>query len=121
MLRACLLLLLLTACSGPVAYSVAGDLDPALVRDAARQWSDACGRELFYQVPSGGVRVYRGVCILPGTAGESNGDYVLICGEPTVALYAHELGHVLGLDHRPTGIMAARFDPDVRVTSSDCP
>ncbi len=123
--------LLLVACSSSyepmrgLRFPSATPEQYAAASDAVEDWNKACGLGLTLTRAIGDweiVLVPQGS--LGGHAGRANLDQERIEIDATFSttreLYAHEIGHALGLDHRERGIMREHWFFGTHVTASDC-
>lgn len=93
---------------------------------AVVEWNAACDADLTLSSGPGAVAI---VIVPAGSLGEHGGeadtDHDVVRIDERVAaeraIYAHELGHMLRLDHKPAGVMATPVAWDARVTRGDCP
>jgi hypothetical protein len=131
-MRALAVAVLLVAC-GPRSTSLAfRDATPeqyAAAFEAVTQWREACGVDVEISRDDGSVavrvvpnlRVPRDVGLYHYDSDGNEWIHVDARRAADSALYAHEIGHALGMNHRPDGIM--RFDVafGTRVRPEDCP
>jgi hypothetical protein len=99
-----------------------------MAQDAAAEWRNVCGAEISFS-RQGTTRIEE-VSALPGFYGYTY-PVDAATGRPTliqVIVYAderttiaHEMGHAMGLQHTPTGVMSIHRSPGVHVQPSDCP
>lgn len=98
---------------------------------AASEWNRACP-DVWVQVTRGGdgipMRVVPANSLLSvGWAGVTRFDDGAVEQIEVDAAYAyrsvfaHEIGHALGLEHKAQGVMRSAADLDAHVTAGDCP
>ena len=131
-----LLCLFLAGCNWPSQISfffpAAPDDAFAAATQAASEWNAACpGVQLDVTRSVGDVPIHivPGEMIAPALAVthrhsiQREPDFMLVSegAQTWRSVYAHEMGHALGLDHHDQGIMLPQTHPDLHVTPADCP
>ena len=122
--------LVLVACSrgldGRLSFEGAPPEAFSAAYGAVAEWNAACDTDLTLSSGPGSVAI---VIVPAGSLGEHGGEAdtdhdVVRIDERFAAereMYAHELGHMLRLDHKPVGIMSGSVIWGTHVTRGDCP
>lgn len=132
------LLLLLWACGSPDALSLRfSDAPPeayAAAESAVAEWNEACGAGVtltrqdgdvpIQMQPAGSMGAVSGYTHwhTPWPGGRHEPTHINIDERYAMEreVYAHEIGHALGYEHRDYGIMLPGAPLDTHVTLSDC-
>jgi len=124
-----LLLAALLACAPARRLSFEGAPPDAFAAayEAATEWNANCDVDWTLSSGPGEVAI---VLVPTGTlpdfhGGEADTDHDVVRIDERLraerSIYAHELGHMLRLDHKARGVMASPVPSDAHVSPGDCP